>query len=119
MMSAIRRATRCTRGYDASLENTIAAVNATAGQVLTYEGSIICTYFSASNGGWTELPRHAWVGGTDVIYYQIREDTYDTDNTSSYYETIFFPTTIDAGHPITTSDNVTGTPNIDNAAGIH
>ncbi|MDD5016825.1 MAG: SpoIID/LytB domain-containing protein [Eubacteriales bacterium] len=103
------------KGYDASLENTIAAVNATAKQAVSYGGSVVCTYFSASNGGWTDLPLHAWSGGTDVPYYQIQEDTFDTANPSSLYETVFFPAVIDADHPITTSDNVTGTPNVANA----
>ena len=80
------------RGYDASLQRSIDAVNATSKQVLTSGGSIIETYYSASNGGWTELPYHRWGGGAGWQYYIIQQDPFDAANPSSPYETIFLPT---------------------------
>ena len=102
------------RGYNSSMTNAISAVNATAKQALTYNNAVISTYFGASNGGWTEIPLHLW-GTTDYPYYQIQQDTYDDANSSSLYEKVFFPNSIDAEHPIKSYDNVTGTPNIANA----
>ncbi len=94
------------KGYDPGATNAIAAVNATAGQVLLYGSTVIDTYYSASNGGWTELPYHRWGGGKDWVYYQITEDPYDVLNPSSRFETIFFPVAIDGAHPITTDNNM-------------
>ena len=51
------------RGYNPSYTNVIAAVDGTCGEVLTYDGDVISTYYSASNGGQTELPGNAWGGG--------------------------------------------------------
>ena len=79
------------KGYSAENTNAIAAVNATAGQVLKYNGTIIDAYYSASNGGWTDLPYHKWGGGADWEYYVIEQDPYDLANPSSLYETIFLP----------------------------
>lgn len=58
-------------GDQESLDRIIAAVDATAGQVLTFEGSVICaTYFSCS-GGSTEDALAVW--GSDVPYLQAVE----------------------------------------------
>jgi len=97
------------KGYDASATNAIAAVNATAGQVLMQGSTIIDCYYSASNGGWTELTYHRWGGGGDWTYYRIDYDPYDIANPYSRYETITLPVAIDADHPVTSSTNVTGT----------
>ena len=98
------------KGYDASENFAIAAVNATAGQVLKSGSTIIQAYYSASNGGMTELPYHRWGGGGDWRYYDIQPDPYDLANPASLYETISFPVTIDANHPVTSKGN-DGTPN--------
>ena len=98
------------KGYDASKTNSIAAVNETVGQVLKSGGKVIEALFSASNGGMTDIPYHRWKGGADYKYYVIQEDPYDLANQKSPYETIFFPVTIDASHPVTSSGNA-GTPN--------
>ncbi len=101
-------------GYDATLSNAIAAVNATGKQVLQYGNDLIIAYYSASNGGYTDIPYHVWGGGTNLPY-EIFEDPYDVANSSSPYERIHFPAVIDGGNPITVSDNVDGTPSITNA----
>lgn len=108
------------KGYSASNTNAIAAVDATAGQIMKYGSTIIPAYYSASNGGWTELPYHRWGGGGDWKYYKIDYDPYDTynpydpasaGNRSSRYESILLPVAIDETHPITTSTNLDGTVN--------
>ncbi len=107
------------KGYDSSATNAIAAVNATAGQVLMSGSTIIDCYYSASNGGWTELPYHRW-GPTskDWTYYRIDYDPYDIANPSSRYETITLPVAIDADHPVTSSTNVSGTIDTDKALAV-
>ena len=103
------------KGYHPSNTESIAAVNATAKIILQYDSSVVTpTYYSASNGGYTDIPYHVWGGGYTWPFY-IKYDEYDLANPSSPYEEVFFPISIDAEHPVTSSDNVTGTPNIDNA----
>ncbi len=114
------------KGYSPSAVNTAAAVDATAGQVLTYGDAIIDCYYSASNGGWTELPYHRWGGGATWPYYRIDRDPYDTynpydpgsiGNQSSRYEMISFPVTIDEAHAVTTAQtpSLSGTIDADKA----
>ncbi|MEX1376144.1 MAG: SpoIID/LytB domain-containing protein [Eubacteriales bacterium] len=103
------------KGYHPGNDVAIAAVNATSKMVLQVGSSAIAaTYYSASNGGYTEIPLHTWGGGSTMPYY-IEYDMYDVLNPSSPYEQVFFPVLIDETHPVTASDNVTGSPNIDNA----
>ena len=105
------------KGYDDSKTNTITAVDGTAKTVLQYGNSITQAYYSASNGGYTDLPLHAW-GSTAALPYAIYEDPYDVANAYSYYERIFFPAVIDGSHPVTVSSYVpdgTAPPNASNA----
>ncbi len=53
-----------------------AAVDATAGQVLTYGGAVVQAFYSSSNGGWTE--RSGYVFLTDYPYFQAVEDAFDS-----------------------------------------
>ena len=86
------------RGYPSSLTNVIAAVDATRGQVMTYNGTICQTYFSASNGGVTELPGNAWGGGESknatFPYLGQKTDPYDLENTSSLSYRVYVPKVI-------------------------
>ena len=97
------------KGYN-DLTNSKTAVESTASTVLTYGGQIIETNFSASNGGYTDIPYHRWGNGADWMYYQFSEDTFDTANTESLYETLTFPSAFLSYDEMTTADNVTGTP---------
>ncbi len=92
--------------------NSMDAVDKTKGNVLTFGApeNIIEAFFSASNGGYTDIPYHRWGSGSDWAYYQFSEDTYDRDNPSSLYETITFPTAFASYDGVTVADNVTGTP---------
>jgi stage II sporulation protein D len=53
------------------------AVNATAGQIITFAGLPITAYFSSSSGGITETSEHAW--GTATAYTQSVLDTASVD----------------------------------------
>ncbi|MHB1314896.1 MAG: SpoIID/LytB domain-containing protein [Christensenellales bacterium] len=77
------------KGYDSSTTNAVSAVNATAGQVLTSGGSIVDTYYSASNGGQTETSQNAW--GTALSYSVMKDDPYDLRNPYSLQELSFIP----------------------------
>ncbi len=77
------------RGYASKNTRAIAAVDATAGQVLTYEGDIIESFYSASNGGQTEKTGNVW--STDYPYYINADDPFDLLNASSIEEKSFIP----------------------------
>lgn len=54
-----------------------AAVNRTAGSIITYEGRPITAYFSSSSGGTTETSEHAW--GTETPYTVSVPDSASVD----------------------------------------
>lgn len=78
-------------GYNPDNVNIAAAVKATSRQVLFYGGKIAKAYFSASNGGQTELTSNVW-GGT-VGYITMKDDPYDIRSTIAPSETLYFPKT--------------------------
>ena len=71
------------RGVDESSQNAIRAVRETAGVVGTYKDKLATCYYSASNGGQTELVNNVWSGGGDWSYYAITDDPYDLENPES------------------------------------
>jgi SpoIID/LytB domain protein len=81
-------------GYASVYTRAIGAVNDTAGQILTYNGDIIQAYYSASNGGQTELTGNVWT--TDLPYYVQRDDIYDVENPFSLVEKSFIPSEFNA-----------------------
>ncbi len=81
-------------GYDSKFNRAIEAVDSTAGQVLTYDGDIIQAYYSASNGGQTELTGNKWT--TDLPYYIMQDDPYDLKNPDSLTEKSFIPAEFNA-----------------------
>ncbi len=48
----------------------ISAVNATAGQIITYNNEAINAFFHSNSGGKTELASNVWIGGKDFPYLQ-------------------------------------------------
>lgn len=77
------------KGSLLSLERIKSAVEATKGQVLTYEGQLIeATYFSCS-GGRTEDALAVW--GTDVPYLQATESPGE-EGSDHYISTVTFDT---------------------------
>lgn len=57
-----------------------AAVDATRGQYLTYNGDLVVGYFFSSDGGATEDAANVW--GGDYPYLQGKEDPYETYDSS-------------------------------------
>lgn len=79
-------------GYPSGQSYVKQAVDETRGQVLTYNGKLIETFYSASNGGQTELPGNQWGGGeaknAAYPYLSQKDDPYDLENHSSREETV-------------------------------
>lgn len=63
-------------------DNAARAVRETAGICGYYKGSLAECYYSASNGGQTELPLHVW-GKGDWGYLAMTDDPYDLENKES------------------------------------
>ena len=53
-------------GYDAETRESNSAVDATRGQVMTYNGNLIIAYFHANSGGHTEDAKNVWTA--DIPY---------------------------------------------------
>ena len=71
------------RGVNLNYDNAIRAVKETAGVVGAYKGALAICYYSASNGGQTELVEHVWSGRGSWDYYAITDDPYDVENPES------------------------------------
>ena len=67
------------RGTPSGNSNCIAAVDATKGIVLMNGSSYVTTFYSASNGGQTEIART----GTRYSYMQVKDDPFDFANPNS------------------------------------
>jgi stage II sporulation protein D len=65
------------RGIAAETPSTDAAVAATAGQIVTYNGAPAVTYFFSSSGGYTENIEDAWPGATPEAWLRGVPDPYD------------------------------------------
>lgn len=77
------------RGYASKNHRAVAAVDETRGQVLVYDGDIVESYYSASNGGQTERTGNVWEN--DLPYYVNADDEYDLLNASSLEDLSFIP----------------------------
>ena len=75
------------RGIPDECENTIQAVEATKGLVLTSNGRLITAWYSASNGGQTELPGNIWGGNNIPDCFAMTDDPWDLQNPSSTVRT--------------------------------
>jgi stage II sporulation protein D len=65
-------------GVEAEKPETNAAVDATAGQVVLYQGKVATTYFYSSSGGRTAAIQDAWPASKPVPYLVSVADPYDT-----------------------------------------
>jgi len=63
-------------GIDHEKPSTTAAVNATAGQVVLYQGEVAKTYFFSTSGGRTASAQDVW--GKPVCYLVSGADPYDS-----------------------------------------
>jgi stage II sporulation protein D len=66
------------RGVAAETPRTDAAIAATAGQIVTYEGLPATTYFFASSGGRTESAENAFLGSQPEPWLRGVTDAYET-----------------------------------------
>jgi stage II sporulation protein D len=65
------------RGMSGEKATTNAAVAATAGQVLTYNGAPAVTYFFSTSGGHTENVENVFLGSSPKPYLRGVDDPYD------------------------------------------
>ena len=75
------------RGTPDQCENTARAVEETAGLVLTWRGNLITAWYSASNGGQTELPGNIWSGEDIPGCFAMTDDPWDAENPDSTVRT--------------------------------
>ena len=62
-------------GYDTSLKNVIAAVDATKGNLLLSGTVLVNAFYSASDGGYTEACENVWL--QVISYLKAKKDDYD------------------------------------------
>jgi len=77
-------------GVKASNVNAARAVRETAGVCGTYKGALAQCFYSASNGGQTELASHVW-GSGDYHYLVMADDPYDLENPESVVKRASLP----------------------------
>ncbi|MEA2275974.1 MAG: hypothetical protein QOC78_934 [Solirubrobacteraceae bacterium] len=65
------------RGVAAETPTTDAAVAATAGQVVTFDGQPVTTYFFSTSGGETEDVENSFVGSTPKPWLKAVDDPFD------------------------------------------
>jgi stage II sporulation protein D len=65
------------KGVAAETPTTNAAVDATAGQVVTYNGQPVTTYFFSTSGGHTESIENSFVGSAPEPWLKGVDDPYD------------------------------------------
>ena len=75
------------RGTPDQCENTARAIEETAGLVLTYKSKLITAWYSASNGGQTELPGNIWSGKGIPGCFAMTDDPWDAENPDSTVRT--------------------------------
>ena len=75
------------RGTSEENENAARAIAETAGVVLTYRDKLITAWYSASNGGQTELPGNIWSGDSIPGCFAMTDDPWDAQNPESTVRT--------------------------------
>jgi stage II sporulation protein D len=72
-------------GVSAETPTTDAAVAATRGQILTYNGAPAASYFFSSSGGYTENVENVWLGASPEPWLRGVPDPYDDVAGNPYY----------------------------------
>lgn len=84
-------------GVKAENINAKKAVDATAGICGTYNGKPADCWYSASNGGQTDIPTHVWGGSiADWPYLKTADDPYDLENPGSTVAAFTLPSNINS-----------------------
>ena len=65
------------RGYLGEAPSTNAAIEATAGEVVTHDGTVATTFFFSTSGGYTENIEYAFVGAQPRPWLKGVKDPYD------------------------------------------
>jgi stage II sporulation protein D len=73
-------------GVGAETAASDAAVQATRGQIVTYQGQPAVTYFFASSGGYTESIQNAWPGASPEPWLKGVSDPYDGAAGDPYHQ---------------------------------
>jgi stage II sporulation protein D len=79
------------RGIDEEVETTTAAVDGTAGEVLTYGGQLALTYFFSTSGGKTATITDVWPGSKPTPYLVSVDDPYDSLSPHHIWGPLVFP----------------------------
>ena len=79
------------KGRRAGNELAEQAVADTAGICGFYNGKVAMSYYSASNGGQTELVQHVWGTTENAAYYAMTDDPYDLENPQSTVRSVDLP----------------------------
>lgn len=79
------------RGRRAEYAQAALAVDETQGVCGFYQGKLAMCYYSASNGGQTELKQHVWNTEADGGYLDMRDDPYDLANPQSKVQAVTLP----------------------------
>lgn len=85
------RDTSASQAYFGMTDVCRAAVQATAGQTLYYNGAYLRVHFGGTNGGETEVTNNQWSGTEFCGEESVREDAYDLASTGRYVETVTIP----------------------------
>lgn len=85
------RDTSASQAYFGITENCRAAVEATAGQTLFYQGENLRVHFGGTNGGETEITNNQWSGYEFCGEESIREDAFDLASKKKYVEEVTVP----------------------------
>jgi stage II sporulation protein D len=72
-------------GVAAETPATDAAVTATSGQIVTYDGKPAVTYFFAASGGHTESIQNVWAGASPEPWLVGVPDPYDSAGQNPYH----------------------------------
>lgn len=67
-------------GVGGEFATTEAAIDATRGQVVTYDGKPVVTYFFSTSGGRTENVENAFIGSDPKPWLKSVEDPYDSES---------------------------------------
>jgi stage II sporulation protein D len=79
------------RGVDEEEDTTNAAVDETAGQVLTYAGRLVIAYFHSTSGGRTASVQDVWPGSKPTPYLVGVDDPYDSISPHHVWGPIVIP----------------------------
>ena len=71
------------RGYVPGNDNAEQAIFDTAGVCGFFQNKLAQCFYSASNGGQTELVQTVWPGREELAYYAFGDDPYDVENNAS------------------------------------